>query len=153
MLVCLVAWGVFGLAGWDLVLGRNPNVPDRGLSLIARLGIAFLIIVIAAALPCALLLFGARYIVTLRQDGSDLEIATLRPWGLHRSRVPLADERLGQHYAPVVSGRQHVDAPGQTLRIAGFIFPFVIDLQASHYDEQTLRRAIAAARREKNDAG
>ena len=153
LLVCLVAWCILGLAGWDLVLGRNPNIPDRGLSLIQRTGIAALIIAIAAALLGALLMFGARYIVTLHQCGYELEIATLRPLGLHRARIPLANVRLGEHYAPVVSGRQHVDAPGQPLRLAGFTLPFLIDLQASHYDEQHLRRAIAAARRTQDWAG
>lgn len=109
---------------------------------------------IACTLTGGMVLMGARYVVTLRSARTVLELTTLMPRGLRKLRVPAAHARLGPHHAPMVTGRQHVNAPWQTLHLAGNRVPVVLDLQATHYDEQMLRMVLshAAAEQEKTTA-
>lgn len=145
-LVALALLGIMGLMACDLVFGLNPNAPDRAMSIAGRVALGLTLLGLSAAFVAAVLLYGERYIVTIRRRGARLEIVTLALWGLNCRVVEASRVSLGAAYAPVVRGRQNVDAPWQTLRIDGIRVPFIIDLQARYYDEARLRRALRDAR-------
>lgn len=147
-LVVLVATGLSGVMGLmvaDLVLGLNPNVGDRGHSVSEKLGFALFALAISGSALSGTALMGARYLLSIRVSGTDLEIVTLSLTGRKRRVIDPARMTPGARFQPVMQARQRVDAPWQSLRIAGYRVPFVIDLQARFYDEQRLQRIIARA--------
>ena len=147
LLVAIGLSGVMGLIFWDVVLGLNPNVGDRGYTTWEKLGWAILLTGIAAVALGGTLLLGARFIIVMRDTGTAVALRTLSVWG-QRQRVIAPDQMtLGVVHRPVVRGRRNVDAPWQTLYIKGYRVPFVIDLQSTHYDERRLQVLISRAKR------
>ncbi len=146
-LVAVVLSGVMGLIFWDVVLGLNPNVGDRGYSTAERLGWAIMLFAIAAIACGGTMLLGARFIVVMRDTGTAIELQTLSLSGLQRRVIAPDAMTLGVTYRPVVRGKRNVDAPWQTLYIKGYRVPFAIDLQSAHYDERRLQMLISRAKR------
>lgn len=93
---------------------------------------------LAAAVGTAL--YGMRYVTRLERHDADLSISTLGPIGTRRITVPVADAEVGLRFEGRFHGAPRVHAPGRFLRLRGYRFRFLLDMQAPVIDETGLMR-------------
>ena len=100
-------------------------------SLSARLGVGAGLLMLGLTFVASAFFCGLRYVRRLERQGDELAIWTLSPFPPHRFTVPVADVSVGARLSPPVRrGGTTIEAPWRNMRVRGYRFPFILDLQA-----------------------
>lgn len=152
-LVGLVFAGVMGMLAAEAAFHMTAEAGGPLLPLWERLSIAALSLAGGIAVLLAAMIFGTRYVTRLERHGDHLDITTLGWLRARRFRVATAGAVVSGRHEGRAHGRQSVHAPWRTLRLPGYRFPFILDLQAPILDEPALTRIGRPAKPPKRRRG
>jgi hypothetical protein len=134
MLLSLACFG--GAVYWGIDLARtygvNPGDGGELRPLWQRLAVALVVVFLGGLFAAGMWLYGRIYAarIDLDPEANKLHLYTVRFLGSRRHVIDLADVGGAKHHAGrLFTGRQAVNAPWRSVRLAGWRLPLIIDAQ------------------------